>query len=310
MELGEKETNEFKIEAFELLEAAEKSLLALENGADFKPNYDLIFRTFHNLKGASGLMDFAQLQTHMHQLENILTGLANEGQIQKETIDFFLKGIDAAKLILEGKPTEFSIELAAPKKTEENTNQKKKSAVAFTQIIVIVEDKNLGEKIQNYLSKLPANLLIIEKSEFEITGIRDATPDLLILASSEFDSENMNKLRSTENVSKELPILFFTSSPDPGSILSISGNYKIVDQGCSESIVAEVCRCISENHYLKTTLEKSVRLLKFQFSDLTDLLVTAGRETDLKFVQAEMLSLLEKYHIIKDHPLKKKEVEK
>lgn len=94
------ELNEFKIEAGELLETAEKSLLSLEQGGDFKSNFDAIFRVFHNLKGASGMMGLTELGQHMHVLENNLNATKSVGQISKEQIDSFLKGVDQARVIL------------------------------------------------------------------------------------------------------------------------------------------------------------------------------------------------------------------
>lgn len=111
--LSAEELQEFKTEALELLETAEKSLLKLDEGAAFEPEYNAIFRTFHNLKGAAGMMEFVALQSHMHSLENILTKFKETGSIPKEHIDLFLRGIDATRTILEGKEVQFSFEVVS-----------------------------------------------------------------------------------------------------------------------------------------------------------------------------------------------------
>lgn len=111
--LSAEELQEFKTEALELLETAEKSLLKLDEGATFEPEYNAIFRTFHNLKGAAGMMEFVALQSHMHSLENILTRFKETGAIPKEYIDLFLRGIDATRTILDGKEVQFNFEVSA-----------------------------------------------------------------------------------------------------------------------------------------------------------------------------------------------------
>lgn len=117
MAYNDQEIEEFKSEAFDLLENAEKSLLALDQGADFKTSFDCIFRGFHNLKGAAGMMEFHKLQAHTHELENKLMALKDADSIPKETINLFLRGIDAAKSLLSGQDVDFdfstSIETAA-----------------------------------------------------------------------------------------------------------------------------------------------------------------------------------------------------
>lgn len=92
---------EFRNESLELLENAEKCLLALESGGDFKENFDAIFRVFHNLKGASGMMGKVELGQLMHQLENRLNSIRENQKLTKGELDYFLKGVDEAKTLFE-----------------------------------------------------------------------------------------------------------------------------------------------------------------------------------------------------------------
>ena len=102
------EIKEFKNDCMDLLESAEKALLDLDKGADFKTSFDTVFRCFHNLKGSAGVMEMEKLQKHTHELETILMQSSANGELSKNCIEFFLKGIDAAKSILEGHEVEFS----------------------------------------------------------------------------------------------------------------------------------------------------------------------------------------------------------
>ena len=97
MQLTSEELNEFRLEAFEILDQAEKSLLSLDGGGDFKGEYDAIFRAFHNLKGSAGMLDLTAVQAHMHQLETVLTQHKEDGKLAQDLVDYFLKGCDEAR---------------------------------------------------------------------------------------------------------------------------------------------------------------------------------------------------------------------
>jgi len=105
------EIEEFKTEAFELLDIAEKSLLALDEGEEFNSCYNAIFRSFHNLKGGAGMMELDELRDHTHKLETIFTQFQDQTQIPFQYLSFFLKGVDAARLILNGEDVTFSYEV-------------------------------------------------------------------------------------------------------------------------------------------------------------------------------------------------------
>ncbi len=101
MQLSTEELNEFKLEALEMIDGAEKSLLALDSGGDFKKEYDSIFRTFHNLKGSAGMLELTRLQEYMHQIETTLTQEKEKGTLSHDLIDYFLKGCDQIRKILD-----------------------------------------------------------------------------------------------------------------------------------------------------------------------------------------------------------------
>lgn len=107
MSLSNEEMQEFKIEANDLLAEAESSLLKVERGEDFNKNYDSIFRAFHSLKGAAGMLDLSELQNHMHKIENLFQQLKDRPTIGPNVATFFLKSIDAARSLLEFEPITF-----------------------------------------------------------------------------------------------------------------------------------------------------------------------------------------------------------
>jgi len=108
MSFSDQEIEEFKAEAVELLDVAEKSLLALDLGSSFKQTYDAVFRSFHNLKGAAGMMEMHRLQAHTHELESVLMPFKDLDDMPKNYISYFLNGIDASRSILDGSEVEFN----------------------------------------------------------------------------------------------------------------------------------------------------------------------------------------------------------
>lgn len=118
MAFNEDEIAEFRTEAFELLELAEKSLLALEQGGDFHTNYNSIFRVFHNLKGASGMLGLDSLGLHMHEMEHLLNSSKATGALSKEQIEIFLKGVDRARSLLSNPNAETEMHSAEAKDTQ------------------------------------------------------------------------------------------------------------------------------------------------------------------------------------------------
>jgi two-component system chemotaxis sensor kinase CheA len=135
MSLQEDEMNEFRLEALELLEMTEKSLMSIESGGSFKTNYDLMFRVFHNLKGASGMMGLEELGKLMHRLENLLTETKTLQFMTQPQIEEFFKGVDQARLLLNHPQpsavtesttpdkSHFEVTSLAPSSTREGLNE-------------------------------------------------------------------------------------------------------------------------------------------------------------------------------------------
>lgn len=152
------ELDEFKAEALELLDLAEKSLLSLDRGADYQSAFDAIFRGFHNLKGAAGMMELERLQAHTHELENILMNFKTAPEIPKAHVSLFLRGIDAAKAILDGRDIEFDYSVAAPSH---------EASEVPASVEPSIPDAALDEFIsecEEILNRLNASFQVMEKS--------------------------------------------------------------------------------------------------------------------------------------------------
>jgi two-component system chemotaxis sensor kinase CheA len=150
MSFGPEEIAEFKEEALELLEAAEGSLMELDEGADFSAHYDVIFRSLHNLKGSAGMMEMEELQKHTHKLEDLLVSMKGQAKLPPDYISLFLKGVDAARSLLTGQCIEFQYE---PSSTI-STQPKGTSASASEERTFLTECEDLIERMRESILSL------------------------------------------------------------------------------------------------------------------------------------------------------------
>ena len=69
---------QFLLEARELIEQGTNDLLALEQGESGRETIDALFRAFHTLKGAAGIVEFAAMGRALHAAEEALSEVRNE----------------------------------------------------------------------------------------------------------------------------------------------------------------------------------------------------------------------------------------
>lgn len=119
MDFSEEDIEEFKIEAFELLDVAEASLLDLDGERNFEVCFDRLFRSLHNLKGSAGMMELLLVQEHTHKLETTLMSLKDEMKLDQVYIDYFLRGVDETRLLLNGDGGAFDYNVDSSTKNNE-----------------------------------------------------------------------------------------------------------------------------------------------------------------------------------------------
>lgn len=160
MNFSQEEIQEFMAEAFELLDVAEKKLLGLESGESFKSSYDCIFRSLHNLKGAAGMMELTTLQAHIHELETQLMSQKDSNHLPKESIDFFLRGVDTARKLMSGETVTSDSPIAFPidpcmESSKNSTSSNPFSADALNEYLSECEElfSRLSEGLRSYETK-------------------------------------------------------------------------------------------------------------------------------------------------------------
>jgi two-component system chemotaxis sensor kinase CheA len=89
-------------EAFESLDAMEKSLLELDPGAPNAEAINSIFRVAHSIKGGSGMFGFNHIASFTHTLETLLDELRGARMaVTAEIVDLLLKSTDILRSMLQ-----------------------------------------------------------------------------------------------------------------------------------------------------------------------------------------------------------------
>lgn len=158
------ELEEFKIEILEMLDRAEKALLEFDRIADnqsSQPLYDEVFRAYHNIKGAAGMMEWEELQHHVHQLENVLMQSKDTASIPKRFIGWFLKGNDATRSIMASEPYQFDYNIDSSPTTHVAETEKAEPTVPTQENLPeeFFAEVNEGlERISDSLIKMEAGM--------------------------------------------------------------------------------------------------------------------------------------------------------
>jgi len=178
MAFSKEDLDDFKTEALEILDTAETTFFSIEAGGEFRPLFDTIFRSLHNLKGASGMMELHILQNHIHELETVFMGFKESSIIPKNYITWFLKGIDGARSILDGTEIQFNYQV----------EQVEASGVVPTQEVIPLAPVEVKTEFQHSPSALDE--FISEGAEI----IERISAQLRIVESKQFTSDTINNL--------------------------------------------------------------------------------------------------------------------
>ena len=92
---------EFLVESYENLDQLDRDLVALEQTPDSRDLLGSIFRTIHTIKGTSGFLAFANLESVTHVGENLLARLRDgKMSMTPTTTDVLLAMVDVVRELL------------------------------------------------------------------------------------------------------------------------------------------------------------------------------------------------------------------
>ncbi len=317
--LSEDEISEFKIESLELLDIGESSLLSIEKGENFRKHYDAIFRAFHSVKGAAGMLNWSSLQNHMHLLENHFQSCKEDITLSKSRISYFLDGIDAAKNLLELREIKFNYELPGDydKSSEEN--------LRISQIIQPLNELSLPQPtaIKNGNLSIPAGTKVpvfvldderdiveiisenLTDAGYEVYGFTDAQEALKEVSNKRpqvfFSDMNMPELsgldvlRELNKIDSDIPLVYVSAHLSKEILLESLGFgiYGAIEKPFSGKQILSIAKAAIKKYQVWKLLNRSINLIMFQFSSLDSYLLEKGKIDYRTMIVNEMQRLLE-----------------
>lgn len=305
MGFDQSEIQEFRNEADELLETAERSLLLLDKGAPLAAHYDAIFRAFHSIKGAAGMMEMTELQGHMHKLETIFTEHKGVTRVEKPLIDLFLRGLDGTRQLLEGGSIVFDYTVGgtpAPKKPDEgNSGAEPLSQPPLGRILIVDDEPEIVDLLSTILTGENIEVLGLTSPLEVMETIKTFKPDALFTDIAMPDIDGMQLLEMVSKVHADLPVVFISGYVNKDVLLNAIrlGVFAAIEKPFDIVRVVECARNAIERHRLSKVVTSSINLLMYQFSDLTEFLKSTGKTDISNSISTEITSLIKQRRLLR-----------
>lgn len=251
MDLTEEEVQEFKNEAMELLDQAERELLALEKGGDYASIYTAVFRVFHSIKGGAGMLGMDALQAHMHQLESHYQECKSLKTLPAPLASYFLDGIDVSRQIMDGEHPTFDFgafdrafpNAKAPALEAGHAPVKEQGAIPSpkasplrpppqapqieaplptsgvapfsgegTRILVIDDEPDLLDILKDILQLSGFEVETHTSGEEALKRVKSFKPDAVLTDYRMPEMTGMDVLRKVSGIDPDLPVLFLSGN--------------------------------------------------------------------------------------------------
>lgn len=311
--LSEEEIEEFKIEAEELLEIAENALLALDRGADFPKNYDAIFRAFHSVKGAAGMLNWSTLQHHMHLLESHFQQCKGDSNLSKARVTYFLDGIDGSRKILSLEDIQFVYELpgtsAKPGPGEEEyvVQSKESDSVnvgtldlspakeKLIPVMVLDDEPDIVEILVEILSEGGYEVHGFTVAEEALAAVSKVKPQVFFSDMNMPNLSGLEVLRALNKLDADIPLIFVSAHLSKEILIeSLSyGVFGAIEKPFNVQQILAIANGASRKYQLWVLLNRSINFVMYQFSALDEYLNEKGMVEIRDMMVKEMQVLLD-----------------
>jgi chemotaxis protein histidine kinase CheA len=294
--------DEFKVEAAELFENAENSLLNIDKGEDFLSNYNNIFRAFHSLKGAAGMFGLMALQEHMHKLESLFEAQKKIAKMNNKQVDYFLSGIDVAKKLLDDEEANFyHIEIANFNEIEQDSTPVTVPVVSKPKVkldrkkgvVFIVSDAaSSADTLSDILGTYNYSVFKFTTAKEALASLESLVPDVVF--------GGLEIICDLKEESPETPTIFISENITQHKMQEAieRGAYAFLDKPYGAVPVVAICgNAITKNKTMQL-LEMSINYILYQFTDLDLYLKSQGKEGIRSALKKDLQSILEKRKVI------------
>lgn len=294
---------EFKIEAFDMLEEGEANLLNLDKGAEFESEYNNIFRVFHSLKGGAGMLGMEEVQKHTHFLENLLEKCKEKGEMPKEYIDYFLSGIDATRGLLNGETVDFDYSdpgestpaVPAVDKTavEEKVQHKMNNGLVY----IVDDESDIREILSELVEDAGYSYREFEDGEKAFEALRSGEDDpvSILLDMTMPNMSGLDLLREVQKINPDIPVIFISGNLSKNDVIESVryGVFSVLEKPFQPAHVIANLTNASKRYKIQKLLNRSIKFMFYQFSDLDDFLKEQGKHEVRSVLKSEIEALLE-----------------
>ncbi len=291
MDFSDEDWEEFRNEALELLNEAEVALIEVDQGLSFESRYNAIFRAFHSVKGASGMLGLNDLNQHLHKIEDHFSQLKSKNELSSFHCSYFLEAIDKARLGINKEPIHFSYDF-------DPLNQViaiVPSAESPADVIVVDDEIDLVEIIGNYLFKEKLNFKGFTDPTKALSEIKERPPKIVL---TDFNMPHMNGISLIKEIrksQKDLPIIMISAFLDKETLLKgfESGVTGFIEKPTKESyLIAQIKQSMLQAE-TKKLLEKTFKIILFQLPEIDSYMTEKGKIENLNLLKTDIKNLLE-----------------
>ena len=309
MELDENEILEFKTEAEELLQDPENHLLQMEQEANFSVNYSAVFRAFHSLKGAAGMLGLEELREHMHKLETSFHEFENSSSLSQELATFFLRGVDAARAGLRQEKIEFKYEYSTKEKIDakssEVLNKPEKIIIDLKAkpplIYMIDDDKENLEILSAMIRPHGYRIECFTLAETAMGECEESRPDLILCDMKMPGMSGMDVLRRVTEIDSEIPFIFISAFLDKATLVEALnlGAFAVMDKPIKEIQAIGFITQALKRREMWHLLNRSIDLILFQITDIEQYLISQNKLNLVEIMKQDARQLLEARRALK-----------
>jgi CheY-like chemotaxis protein/HPt (histidine-containing phosphotransfer) domain-containing protein len=332
MDLTEEEVQEFKNEAAELLDQAERELLALEKGGDYASTYSAVFRVFHSIKGGAGMLGMDALQSHMHQLESQYQECKSLETLPAPLASYFLDGIDVSRQIMDGESPPFDFgafdrafpNSKAPSSFTGHASSKAQAAsppapasstppstppqkmelplegvapfsAEGTRILVIDDEPDLLDILKDILQLSGFEVETHTSGVEALNRVKSFKPDAVLTDYRMPEMTGMDVLRKVNSIDPDLPVLFLSGNLSKEVVLDAlsAGVFGVLEKPFKQEDVVGLCKNAAERYQVTKLLNRTISFIFYQYSDLDQYLVSKGAAEIRNQVHSQFQALLE-----------------
>ncbi|MFZ4712472.1 MAG: response regulator [Bacteriovoracaceae bacterium] len=302
MKFSEDDLNDFKIEADELLILAETALLNYENGSPLSAQFASIFRAFHSIKGASGMLGLTALQAHVHKLENVLQNYKDKDSFGPKSVSFFLEGIDAIKELLKGRDIEFQYLEDVATSEEKNSPQDQSLSSHSKPIVYIVDDEPillevLADIIRDFDITIKTFVNPVEAFENFVVD----RPQLVLSDMNMPGMSGLDLLKKLKEIDKDSMVIFISAYITKDVVMKSMelGCFGVIEKPFNESQILSIVSNSLERAKLKRVLDRAIEMLLFQVVDLGDFLQQNNKLEVFQIMKKEMSELIKARRLLR-----------